>query len=85
MQLQELLKPLDSIQLQQELLLLRNSSLHKAILSSLQWEAEVKEKQILNQPTESLTEESFQKGYAKALRRIPRLLDEAEEFLKQTK
>jgi hypothetical protein len=85
MQLQELLKPLDSIQLQQELLLLRNSSLHKAILSSLQWEAELKEKQILNQPTESPTEENFQKGYARALRRIPRLLDEAEEFLKQPK
>lgn len=51
------------------------------MLSSLQWEAEAKERQILNQPTENVAEENFQKGYIRALRRIPKLLDEAEEFL----
>ena len=43
----------------------------------------MKEKQILNQPTDNVAEENFQKGYARALRRIPKLLDEVEEFLKQ--
>jgi hypothetical protein len=52
------------------------------MLQALLWEAESKEKRILAQPTDDMANENFEKGYARALRRVPRLLDEVEEFLK---
>lgn len=52
------------------------------MLKALEWEAESKEKRILAQPTEDPANENFEKGYARALRRVPRLLAEVDEFLK---
>ena len=52
------------------------------MLQALLWEAEAKERRILAQPTENIANENFEKGYSRALRRVPRLLDEVEEFLK---
>lgn len=82
MQLQEILKHKDSIQIQQELSLLRKGELFPSMLKALEWEAESKEKRILAQPTENSDNENFEKGYARALRRVPRLLAEVDEFLK---